>query len=107
LALGVPVDAADLEGTTALHLAIVDGNNMKLLLDAGGAINTLDGNGRTALGRALRDGRIDCAHLLLEAALVGELEAGVPLVQIALAAGRVELLSSVLLDGVDWVRVLL
>jgi ankyrin repeat protein len=108
LALGVPVDAADFEGTTALHLAIVNRANVKVLLDAGAAFNTRDGNGRTALGRAMRDGRISAARLLLKAgALVGELETEIPLVLVALEAGRVDVLSSVVLHGADGVRVLL
>jgi ankyrin repeat protein len=108
LALGVPVDATDFEGTTALHLAIVNRVNMKVLLDAGAAINVRDGSGRTALGRAMRDCKFDAAILLLkEGALVGELEADVPLVQVALEAGRVDVLSSVVEHGADVVRVLL
>jgi ankyrin repeat protein len=73
LAAGGPVDATDVEGATALHLAFGHAANVKALLEAGAAINARDGDGRTTLGRAIRDRDFEMALLLLEAgALTGD-----------------------------------
>jgi ankyrin repeat protein len=108
LALGVPIEATDVDGATALHLAVVNPVNVKALLEAGAAINARDGDGRTALSRALRQQEFEAAQLLLEAgALADGSDAGVPLARVALEAGRLDVISACPEHQADGVRTLL
>lgn len=65
---GVDANQADDEGRTALHFA--SGYNevecMQALLDAGAAVDALDGNENSALHYAAGYGNIEAARLLME-----------------------------------------
>lgn len=63
---GMSPHAVNSVGETALHLA-ANAECAMLLIGAGTAIDARDSKGRTALDRAMEDGRSDCAEMLLEA----------------------------------------
>lgn len=68
LRAGDAVNAASVNGVTALHLACVNGNvpMMGLLLDAGADIAGRDGAGETPLMSAVRGGSVVAVRLLIE-----------------------------------------
>lgn len=65
---GVPVDDADYDGRTALHLAACEGHveAVKLLLKHKASVASVDRFGGTAMEDAVRHGRVDVQDLLRE-----------------------------------------
>lgn len=67
LSRGIPVNARDANGRTALMITAMNGHSdaTKFLLERGADINAQDGNGRTALILAVIGGHDDTVKLLL------------------------------------------
>ena len=68
---GVDTNAADADGTTALHIASLHDavDLVRLLLDAGADVGTSDNEGLTALHYASLEGSSNVASMLLDASV--------------------------------------
>ena len=107
---GDDVNAATSDGTTPL-MAAAEGNAylpdnvpaLTLLLEKGARIDAQDKRGRTALYRAVEEGKENAARLLLErkASLQLKTVDGATLVHAAVTYGRMPILKLLLQSGVD------
>ena len=68
LVRGARVDLVDIEGETALMMAVINGtvSVVKLLLDKEAAVDLADNEGETALMKAVRIGNVSVVKLLLD-----------------------------------------
>ena len=94
LSHGADVNAADDNGCTCAHWAVIHDNDaalLRTLLRAGARIDVQDSDGRTPLHLAARHGRMTLLRMMLDArGIAGQPEGGARAVAAAAGAGHVD-----------------